>query len=233
MRGKFTTLCAMLVCVGCAETGPTIAQTEYSRLVAEDIAARKAAQPCYGALAQTPEWPILVGKLWAAADPDIAIPKSILANKNRPTEGESRALIALHGNAVKCRQIVTAGLARAHPSILQSHAAREAAYDSLMRQLVQRQIGWGEFAQANLQMSRAATEEQAVLYERIAAQFNQAHAAQIRQRQADAAASDRALETIGNALGAAGQQYQQSRTAPAPVYTNCQRTGNVVNCTSF
>jgi hypothetical protein len=43
---------------------------------------------------------------------------------------------------------------------------------------------------------------------------------------------DRALGNIGDALGAGAQQYQRSQPAP-PVFTNCQRLGNTINCTSF
>ena len=229
MWGRIVALAALLACCGCANTGSTAAQTEYSNYVAADSEARIASQPCYTALAKTPEWATVAGKLSVGSNPDGTVPESALSSRSRPTDDEARALVGLHGKMLKCRQILLSGLAQAHPAILKSQQAREVAYDSLMTQIVRRQIGWAEFVQGNRQLNKATAEQQASYYKQINAQYAQGHSAELQQRQADADATDRALGNIGNALSGAAQTYQQSRQPLPMVNTNCQRVGNVVN----
>ena len=233
MWGRIATLAALLACGGCANTGPTAAQTEYGNYVAADTAARAASQPCYTALAQTPEWAVIAPRLSVGSNPDGTVPASALASNIRPTDDEARALIGLHGKMLKCRQILLNGLAQAHPAILKSQQAREAAYDSLMTQIVRRQIGWAQFVQGNRQLNKAVAEQQASYYKQINAQYAQGHAAELQQRAQMATDDQAASDALGRALGGAAQEYQKSRQPMPMVFTNCQRTGTMINCTSF
>lgn len=233
MWGRIAALAALLACCGCANTGPTEAQTEYRNYVAADKAARAASQPCYKALATTPEWTVIAPKLSVGLNPDGTVPASALANSARATDAESRALIGLHGKSLKCRQILLNGLGQADPAILQSQQVKEAVYDSVVTKMVQRQISWAEFVQANRQLIKATEEQQASYYKQLNAQYAQGHAAEMRERAMQEADDRAASEALGRALSGAAQAYQQTRAAQQPVFTNCQRAGNMINCTSF
>ena len=157
MWGKIAPLAVGLICAACGEettqaqyvSQQTSAQTEYNRILAEESNARTAAAPCYASAGQTTAWLAIQHKLWASGNHTASPPASILANKDKPTPAEVKALMSYSDSIAPCRQAVLAGLSRSHRLLFQAEADNLAALDSLMLQLENRKISWGEFAKAN------------------------------------------------------------------------------------
>jgi LAS superfamily LD-carboxypeptidase LdcB len=161
---------------------------------------------------------------------------TILANSDLPTSQEIEDLYAGHQAIQPCRKIALEGMGRVHPALVSVFAEAYAGFDDDLLRLVNRQLTWGEYAQAYIQRRKMLTEKLLRTAQEIDAQLANAHAYELQQRQ-------RAGQAL--MLWSAYQQqlYQQQmqlfqqqmmiNAANRPHMTNCTYMGYQPSCTTY
>lgn len=114
----------------------------------------------------------------------------------------------------KCRREAMEGLARVHPAYGVILARAYADSDGDYAELIQRQMSWGQFAQRAAQHKQAARASLLEADGKIQHNLQNAHAYEMQQRQAFAAA-----------MRQAAYQQQVISAMNRPVNTTCYRTG--------
>lgn len=119
--------------------------------------------------------------------------------------------------------------AKVHPAYAAVAAETYAAADQQYARLVRREISWGENAVMSAQRVTAMRVALTRVGQQINAELANAHAYEIQQRQAAAAA----LSNWAYQQQVLSQNQQAVNALSRPRMTNCQYVGTVLNCTSF
>ena len=146
-------------------------------------------------------------------------------NTTLPTTQESAILTQLHRNYLaECRRIAVEEAAKAHPAFGAVVAQNNTQADIAYAKLVQRQTTWGQFAQASMERQTAVRAALVDAEGKIKQQLNSAHAFEIQQRQAMAAA-----------LSQMAYQQQVIAALNKPITLNCTRStsGRAIDCTGY
>jgi hypothetical protein len=209
---------ALLALAGC-QTGAQQEATRMGESVKTGVSQMKA---CNQRAYDSDEWQALKDKL----PPLEGAPSMELqTNQAKPTPQESAILVQLHRNYIaECRRVAVEEASKAHPAFGVAVAQNNTQADLAYAKLVQRQMTWGEYAQASMARKTATLAALKDAEGKIMQQLNTAHAYEIQQRQAMAAAVSEMM-------------YQQQVIAALnkPVTLNCTRSyvGRTLNCTSY
>jgi hypothetical protein len=151
-------------------------------------------------------------------------------NTSKPNPEEVAALLEFHRDGLSpWRAVVLQDFAKVHPAYAAVAAETYAAGDQQYARLVRREISWGEYATASAQRTTAMRAALVRVDQQIKAELNNAHAYEVQQRQAAAAAlSNWALQQQ-----VLLQNQQAINAANRPRTTNCQYVGAYLNCTTF
>ncbi len=207
-------LLAALLVSGCA----TQAQIQAQTMAENAQSAGAAGEACVRNVQASPAFAPLLQR-FPSKPSDTTIEQ--LANTNKATEGEIKAIFLVHPEFQKCRQALMSQAALTHPGIPPILAAAYAKRDADLVELVQKKITWGEWT-VRLKTSDAELGvELAAENQRINAGLQQSHEAELQRRQAAA-----------NALAAYARQQQIIDNMNRPITTNCSALGNTVNCTT-
>jgi hypothetical protein len=197
MKNKKLLVCGIcLLLVGCA----TAAQREARHN--DEVTVRASAQlkVCKAAIFKEPENHILFKHMVHGAQPTLAQ----LTDKAKATEEEIEAADRVQSETQECRESYLESIGSVTPSLVPMFVGEMEALDSIMLDLVERKITWGEYnkrVQVAIVDSREEVKEG---YEQINAQLELSHEAELAQRQA-------AIDAISQLL----VYYENARHAKA------------------
>ncbi|HKM65514.1 MAG TPA: hypothetical protein VJY39_23800 [Acidisphaera sp.] len=152
-----------------------------------------------------------------------------LADDSRITPAETQSLITWHSAIEQCRHGLLADIQPTLPTIAVVLQTAYAHYDEVLVALMKHQISWGTADQQLVAVRRQGQEALMQASKEIVSQLQQADAAERAQRAAAAAA----LAQAAAAFSQAAQQQQLINQMNRPAITNCNRFGNMVNCTTY
>lgn len=163
-----------------------------------------------------------------------------LANEARLTTSEAKLLTQWVNEIKPCRQLRMASANKISPIAGQLMAKGYAEQDEIYIALVKRNISWGQGLKAlqqNVNQTKMALSQ---IDMQIHANLQNAHQAEIAQRQAAAAAAGAAMQQAGAQMqqNYYNQQYlnqnqQIINNMNRPRNTNCNAFGNNLNCTTY
>lgn len=152
-----------------------------------------------------------------------------LSNRDLPNAVETRDLVSWHRDVQHCRTQLLEALQKDVPAMAPVFSERYTDLDSVLAQLVQGRLTWGDANQKMVQINKEGQRRIAEVGQRMDVQLRAEHQVEIARRQA-----------IGAALSAAAVQMQQSvqqqrliNALNSPTSTTCDRFGNSVHCHSF
>jgi hypothetical protein len=155
---------------------------------------------------------------------------ALLADRTKPTQTETGALLAFHKDQIApCRKVALDGFAAAHPAFVAVAAENYATFDADYAALVSGQITWGDFASRSnerAQAYRARLDATSADIER-----NLADSARFEMQQRQAAAVAFAQWSANQR--ALAQQQQVVGALNRPRITNRQYIGQQLSCTTF
>lgn len=154
----------------------------------------------------------------------------LLTNASKPNVEDSSALLEFHREGLSpWRAVTLQDFAKVHPAYAAVAAEAYAAADQQYARLVRRESTWGEYATMSAQRTTAMRGALLRVDQQIKAELNNAHAYEIQQRQAAAAA----LSNWAYQQQVLLQNQQAINAANRPRMTNCQYVGTYLNCTTF
>jgi len=216
-RGFFS----ILLLVGAAALGgcATGAQQEAERMQGTGAVSLQAMNACWATVEASDQYQALKGRL---PPPQGDTPMAIMVNQAKPTPEEAALLLSLHdGPIAACHREGIEDAGKVHPAYGAIFARGYADADTDYAQLVQRQISWGEYAQRSARRKEVVRTAMLEADAQIRQNLQSAHAYEMQQRQAFAAA-----------MRQAAYQQQVISALNRPVTTNCYRNGAYLNCTS-
>lgn len=141
---------------------------------------------------------------------------------SKATATQAKALKTTFPQIQKCRQDFLQQLNSYAPSLSPALIESWQEGDKLKLALINRKITWGHYVLSNKDVVIAAMQKMDTEWRNLATRFDQAHYAEIQQRQRAAAAM---------------QQYNQNQqiinNMNRPRTTNCYGAYNSVNCTTY
>jgi hypothetical protein len=151
-------------------------------------------------------------------------------NASKPDPEEVAALLEFHRDGLSpWRAVVLQDFAKIHPAYAAVAAETYATGDQQYARLVRREISWGEYATSSTQRATAMRVALLRVDQQIKTELNNAHAYEVQQRQAAAAA----LSNWAYQQQVLLQNQQAINAANRPRMTNCQYVGAYLNCTTF
>jgi hypothetical protein len=149
---------------------------------------------------------------------------------SKPNAEEVAALLEFHRDGLSpWRAVVLQDFAKVHPAYAAVAAETYATADQQYARLVRREISWGDYATSAAQRNTAMRGALMRVDQQIKTELNNAHAYEIQQRQAAAAA----LSNWAYQQQVLLQNQQAINAANRPRTTNCQYVGAYLNCTTF
>lgn len=155
---------------------------------------------------------------------------ALQTNTSKPDAEEVAALLEFHRDGLSpWRAVALQDWAKVHPAYAAVAAETYAAADQQYARLVHRELSWGEYATFSAQRITAFRAAVTRIDQRIKAELGNAHAYEIQQRQAAAAA----FSQWAYQQQVLQQNQQAINAANRPRMTNCQYVGTYLNCTTF
>lgn len=193
---------------GCA----TAAQRQLQGMVAGNRAAAQDFQACVAAIYNQPD----LAPLRRDLPPNVRTASlEQLANQNFASAEEIRLILANHPKLQACRQQLVAQVSQTMPAVAPILVNTTAAEDNYTIELVQRKLRWGEFLRRLREAIGKGDSEIAAEGRSLMAGLQQAHEAELVERQEALA---RAQASLG-ALAAAGESFAARARMNQPV--NC------------
>jgi hypothetical protein len=155
---------------------------------------------------------------------------ALLTDTSRPNSEEVVALLEFHRDGLSAwRAVMLQDFAKVHPAYAAVAAETYAAADQQYARLVRRETTWGEYATMSAQRTTALRGELTRVGQQIKSELANAHAYEIQQRQAAAAA----FSQWAYQQQVLQQNQQAINAVNRPRMTNCQYVGTYLNCTTF
>lgn len=220
---KIRYLLLILAVGGCA----TAAEKEGNRMRGELQRTVAFAKPCFDALDARVEQGPLKDKMPPTGQNTASL--ALLSDNTKPTAEQAQYLFALHAEMQQCRKLVLENIGAVHPSLVTLFADAYAAQDQRYVRLVNRQITWGENAQAATAAKADFQNRATVAVQRIDQQLANAHAYEVQQRQQAA----QALMVWGMYQQQLELQRQAIAASTRPTMTTCNYVGRQLQCTSY
>jgi hypothetical protein len=209
-------LAIVVLLAGCA----TAAQRQYQAMATGNRAAAQDLQDCVVALYDSPDFaPLRAHFALPPASPTL----EQLSDSNRATDGEIRLLLEAHPRIQACRQQALDRVTQSTPSLAAILATLYAKSDDSLIQLISKRQSWGEHTKLTRDLAIEGRSELTAEAQRITSELQQSHEAELAQRQA-------AAQAAADAFAQYAQTQQIISNMNRPVFTNCLRTGNMLNC---
>jgi hypothetical protein len=213
---------ALLALGGCA----TAAQHEAAHMQQVSAEGKAAIDLCWMGIEGSPPQHALRDKMGGNAAATLAMK----ANTQKATPEEAAQVLVLHQEYVMpCRKIELETAAKLSPVLAAIYASGYARSDANYANLVANKISWGEFLTERDAIAAQRRTELAAAAQSIDRHLQQAHNAEIQQRQAAAAA----FSQWAYQQQVLQQNQQAINAANRPRMTNCQYVGTYLNCTTF
>jgi hypothetical protein len=144
-----------------------------------------------------------------------------LTDKSIPTAQEAHLLASMYDDDSECRNNLKAAVGTVRPDLVPALTEIERQRANITIKLVQRQISWGDAAQAGQALNSATQEKVAEIDREWKSELEEQNRAELQQRRASAALAMQYL-----------QNQQMINAANRPVNTTCFATGSMTNCTT-
>jgi hypothetical protein len=155
---------------------------------------------------------------------------ALQTDTSKPNAEDVAALLEFHRDGLSpWRAVVLQDFAKVHPAYAAVAAETYVAADQQYARLVRREISWGDYATSSAQRTTAMRAALLRVDQQIKTELTNAHAYEIQQRQAAAAA----LSNWAYQQQVLLQNQQAINAANRPRMTNCQYVGTYLNCTTF
>jgi len=164
---------------GCA----TAAQRQYQAMAAGNRAAGQEAYACVTAVYNAAEFAPL--RAHVALPPDRPTLEQ-LSDGSLATDGEIRALLAVHPRVQDCRQQALDHLTQSTPSFAAILATLYAKSEDNLIELIDKKESWGEYTRQTRDLAIEGRSDLTAEAERITSGLQQSHEAELAQRQAAA-----------------------------------------------
>lgn len=144
-----------------------------------------------------------------------------LTDKSIPSPQEAHLAASLYDELAECRSSLRAAIASVREDALPILAENERQDENIVIRIVQRQISWGEAAQAEQALTVATQEKIAAIDREWKTELKEENRAELEQRQV---AVDSTVQYF--------QNQQIINAMDRPINTRCFATGMMVNCTT-
>jgi hypothetical protein len=211
-----------VILAGCA----TAAQRQYQAMATNNRSAVQEFQACAETVYNSPDYaPLRRHVPFTVTDATL----EQLSDNSFATDNEIRLILEAHPKIQACRQQALDRVTQSTPSLAAILATLYAKGDDSLIQLISKRRTWGEHTRQVRDLAIEGRSELTAEAQRVTAELQQSHEAELAQRQAAAQAATAALA-----------QYAQTQQIIAnmnrPTFTNCLRMGyqgNMLNCTTW
>ena len=207
---------AALILSGCVPTQAQLTATRAGTTIKGAIAQYR---ECTSDVRKTPEF--------AALDAHLANPETgqftmeQLTDKAIPTAQEAHLLASLYDDFSECRSSLKTAVGGVRPDLVPVLTDEDRQKANIVIKLVQRQISWGDAAQAGQAVNSATQEKLAEIDHAWKGELEEQNREELEQRRASAALTMQYL-----------QNQQMINAVSRPVNTTCFAAGSMMNCTS-
>lgn len=169
---------------------------------------------------------------WIKTDDDILM----LSNQQRPTKIEAQTLANYANEIRRCRKLRTNLMRNISPQLAIVSQENTERKDSVYIALIQQKTSWGGAIQRMNEIDLDSMQKEAAVFAIIDSNLQNQHNEEIAQRQATAAAMQRAgyaMQQTSFQQQALNQNQQIINNMNRPIQTNCNRLGSNVNCVTY
>jgi hypothetical protein len=199
---------------GCA----TQAQRDYQLMATNQRATLQTYGACLSAARSSPEYGLI--RRHIPADLNMVALEQLM-DTQLVSEDERLAILAVHPREQACRASAMQQISATNAGMVAIITVASSQADSELIALLQKKLTWGEYVkrykELNMTLSANLEQENA----RVISGLNLSHQAELNRRQA-----------IANAIIQHAQNAQIIASMNRPVYTDCTRILNSVNCVS-